>query len=110
MPMDLNLPPNKFFSPPRSGTDRLHNPPKPKPKEGKKMGFALWCDQHGGPFSPKDPDMQEYSRRKRIGETTYDDETYTLCGPCANSFQVGAPAPSALEAKIAATEHALGMD
>lgn len=110
MPMPLNLPPNKFISPPRSGIDRLHNPPKPEAPEGKKMGYALWCDQHGGPFSPKDPDMQEYSKKKRIGDTSYDDETFTLCGPCAGGFQVGKPTATALEAKIAAAEHDLGMD
>lgn len=109
MPMPLNLPPDRMLHYWSTLRPQATPPKQPEP-EGKKMGYALWCDQHGGPFSPKDPDMQEYSKKKRIGDTSYDDETFTLCGPCAGGFQVGKPTATALEAKIAAAEHDLGMD
>lgn len=109
--MELNLPPDRSYYRTYLGVGRpTRVPTKPlEEQKGNKMGYALWCDQHGGPFSPKDPDMQEYSKKGKVGDNSYDVETFTLCGPCANGFQVGQPSATALEAKIEMAERDLGM-
>lgn len=57
--------------------------------EGKAMSQALWCDDHDGPFSAKDPDQQSVTRTTRDADGNEVQETYTMCGTCSGVWALG---------------------
>jgi hypothetical protein len=56
--------------------------------EGKAMSQALWCDDHDGPFSAKDPDQQTVTRTSRDADGNEITEQFTQCGGCAGLWKL----------------------